>query len=121
MEDKGDLLVRRNRPPTRLQRHAPTSLDIDKVHNDRPSNPFGDSSKAIPLLSPLILSPKPLIYAEVTIQALKSKNSNYKNEGSRSSSSTSGLGWEHPAIASYPSPSSLCNFFQKQCVFANHA
>jgi hypothetical protein len=121
MENKGDLLVKRNRPPTRLQRHAPTSLDIDKVHNERPSNPFGDSSKAIPLLSPLILSPKPLIYADITIQARKSEISNYRDEGSRSSSSTSGSGWEHPAIASYPNPSSLCNFFQKQCVFTNHA
>ncbi|MCI50592.1 hypothetical protein A2U01_0071836, partial [Trifolium medium] len=76
---------------------------------------------AIPLLSPLILSPKPLIYADITLQALKSENS--IDEGSRSSSSStpSSKGWEHPAIASYPNPSSLCSFFQNQCVFVNNA
>ncbi|WJX69625.1 hypothetical protein P8452_53841 [Trifolium repens] len=122
MENKGDLLIKRGKGgcPTRLQKHAPASLDIHMVLNERPSNPFGDPSKAIPLLSPLILSPKPLNYADIALQALKSENS--IDEGSRSSSSTPGTGgWEHPAIASYPNPSSLCSFFQNQCVFVNHA
>ncbi|XP_004487241.1 uncharacterized protein [Cicer arietinum] len=125
MEEKGGLLLKRSRGgPTRLQKHAPASLDIDMVINDRPSNPFDYSSKAIPLLSPLILSPKPL-YADITIQALQSQNNDSNdiiNEGSGSSSSTPGsAGWEHPAIASFPDPSSLSSFFQNQCVFVNHA
>ncbi|GAU17297.1 hypothetical protein TSUD_110140 [Trifolium subterraneum] len=126
MENKGDLFIRRGKGgcPTRLQKHAPASLDIHMVLNERPSNPFGDPSKAIPLLSPLILSPKPLIYADITLQALKSENS--IDEGSRSSSPStpstpSSGGWKHPAIASYRSPSSLCSFFQNKCVFVNHA
>lgn len=134
MEDKG-ILIKRSRGggshPTRLQRHAPASLDIDKVLSDRSSNPFAETSKAIPLLSPLILSPQPL-YAEITIQSLKTTSENSSinhgscnvNEGGSSSSSSStpgSAGWEHPAMASFPEPSSLCSFFQKQCVFVNHA
>ncbi|TKY48391.1 hypothetical protein E2542_SST25809 [Spatholobus suberectus] len=119
MEDKANLIKRRGGcpTPTRLQKHAPASLDIDKVLSDRPSNPFSDASRAIPLLSPLILSPQPM-YADITIQVRTSEN---ENNGSGSASRASSTGWQHPAMASFPEPSSLCSFFQKQCVFLNHA
>lgn len=127
MENKVELMkrIRGGGCPTatRLQKHAPASLDIDKVLNNRPSNPFGEASKAIPLLSPLILSPQPT-YADITVQvrALEKEN-NGMNEGrSACASYTPSTGWEHPAMASFPEPSStLCSFFQKQCVFVNHA
>ncbi|XP_045802963.1 uncharacterized protein LOC123896640 [Trifolium pratense] len=123
MENKSELLIKRGKGgcPTRLQKHAPASLDIHMVLNERPSNPFGDPSRAIPLLSPLILSPKPLIYADIALQALKSEDSIDEGSSSSSSSTPGSKGWEHPAIASYPSPSSLCSFFQNQCVFVNNA
>ncbi|KAK7325027.1 hypothetical protein VNO77_29051 [Canavalia gladiata] len=111
MEEKGKLIKNRRggEYPTRLQKHAPASLDID-----RPSNPFSEGSKAIPLLSPLILSPQPM-YADINIQVPTLENSNAINEAPTT-------GWEHPAMASFPDPSSsLCSFFRKQCVFMNHA
>lgn len=123
MEDKAGF-IKRGRAggcPSRLQKHAPASLDIDKVLSERPSNPFGEASKAIPLLSPLIISPQPL-YAEVKVEAPTLENN--RNDTSvgrdRSSFSTPSPGWEHPALASFPEPSALCGFFQKQCVFVNH-
>ncbi|KAJ1406923.1 hypothetical protein SESBI_24737 [Sesbania bispinosa] len=117
MEDKANLINRSSEGGclTRLQKHAPASLDIDKVLNERPSNPFSQASEAIPLLSPLILSPQPLI----TVQARTSENISVDH--GRSSSSMPSSGWEHPAImAPFTEPSSLCSFFQKQCVFVNH-
>lgn len=124
MEDKANMMIikrssRGGGCPTRLQKHAPASLDTDKVLVDRPSNPFGEASRAIPLLSPLVLSPQPT-YADITIQVGTSE----KNESAACASSSTPsptTGWEHPAIISFPEPSStLCSFFQKQCVFLNH-
>ncbi|KAL2332155.1 hypothetical protein Fmac_019736 [Flemingia macrophylla] len=116
LEDKG------NNACTRLQKHAPASLDIDKVLKDRPSNPFVEASKAIPLLSPLILSPQP-VYADISIQVRTTpENIIVENNGSGSvSARASSTGWEHPAMVSFPEPSTLCSFFQKQCVFVNRA
>lgn len=123
MENKGELSRRSEGvgAPTRLQKHAPTSLDINKVLSDRPLNPFVEASKAIPLLSPLTVSPRPKpVYTEITIQALTASENN-SNNGITGSSSIPDSGWEHPAIASFPESSSLCSYFQKQCVFVNHA
>lgn len=105
--------------PTRLQKHAPASLEINKVLNNRFPNPFspsGESSKAIPLLSPLILSPQTL-YTESSIQA----SQNCGNEGRNSSPNTSTTGWKHPAMAPFSEPSSLCSLLQTQCVLVNNA
>ncbi|BAT91837.1 hypothetical protein LR48_Vigan05g192300 [Vigna angularis] len=120
MECKGRLMRRRGEGcSTRLQKQAPASLDIDKVHCDRPSNPFGEVSKAIPLLSPLMFSRQP-IYDDITVHVGTSENTE-KNNGMMNQDRTTG--WEHPAMASFPhaSSSSFCSFFQKQCVFVNHA
>ncbi|CAL0322140.1 unnamed protein product [Lupinus luteus] len=116
MEDKANM-IKKGSCPTRLQKHAPACLEIDKVFNG--NNPFGEPSKAIPLLSPLIISPKPL-YAgsSINIQAPILENNNGDHG---SSPSTTSNGWEHPAMATFPETSSLCSVFQKQCVFVNHA
>ncbi|KAL1298454.1 hypothetical protein AAHE18_18G034400 [Arachis hypogaea] len=125
MEDRGKnntMMIKRGRAgggcPTRLQMHAPASLEIEKVIGSRPANPFGEASKAIPLLSPLILSPETT--AKQSIESSQNNNGSSNDEGKRnSSSSTSNAGWEHPAFALFPEPN-LCNVFQKQCVFVNH-
>lgn len=125
MECKGRLMRRRRGEgcSTRLQKQAPASLDIDKVHCDRPSNPFGEVSKAIPLLSPLMFSHQP-IYEDIAVHVGTSENTD-KNNGSAAMNQDRTLctAWEHPAMASFPhaSSSSFCSFFQKQCVFVNHA
>ncbi|OIW03717.1 hypothetical protein TanjilG_29752 [Lupinus angustifolius] len=114
MEYKANM-IKKGSCPTRLQKHAPASLEIDKVFNG--NNPFGEASKAIPLLSPLIISPQPFGSSN-NIQAPTLENNN-GNHGS--SPSTTSNGWEHPAMAPFPETSSLCSVFQKQCVFVNHA
>ncbi|MED6110347.1 hypothetical protein PIB30_041917 [Stylosanthes scabra] len=101
--------------PTRLQMHAPASLEIDKVIGSRPANPFSEASNAIPLLSPLILSQDTA--AKQWIESSHNNNGSSNDEVKRNSSSSTG--WEHPALASFPEPN-LCNVFQKQCVFVNH-
>jgi len=126
MEMECQSLMRRRRGEgctTRLQKHAPASLDIDKVYCDRPSNPFGEVSKAIPLLSPLTFSHQP-IYEDITAHVGTSENIEKNNgSGGMNENRTLCTGWEHPAMASFPhaSSSSFCSFFQKQCVFVNHA
>ncbi|MED6119043.1 hypothetical protein PIB30_008264 [Stylosanthes scabra] len=122
-ENNNMMMIKRGKAgggcPTRLQMHAPASLEIDKVIDSRPANPFSESSKAIPLLSPLILSPDTA--AKQWIESSQNNNNGSSNdEGERnSSSSTLNTRWEHPALASFPEPN-LCNVFQKQCVFVNH-
>ena len=118
MGDKANnMIIRRGtkRCSTRLQKHAPASLEIDKVLSGRPANPFvpsSEASKALPFLTPLIISPQTL-HAEITIQGGTSENSGCGSigniEGHRTSSSTPTTG-QHPAMASFPRPSSLCGF-----------
>lgn len=126
MENKASLIKRGTKEClTRLQKHAPASLEINEVLGDRPTNPFapsGEASKAIPLLSPLTQSPQ-TFYAEretTTIQAHTSQNSGSNNGGSISNGSTPSTGWKHPAMAPFSEPSSLCSFLQKQCVIVNN-
>lgn len=123
MEDKAKLIKRGTKAragggcPTRLQKHAPASLEI----SGRPANPFAPSnenetSKAIPLLSPLIQTPQTLMHAE-------DRTSENSGNGSISisSSATPCTGWEH---APFPEPSpnsSLCSFLQNKCVIVNNA
>ncbi|XP_061368481.1 uncharacterized protein LOC133311441 [Gastrolobium bilobum] len=123
---KGGTNAREGVYPTRLKKHAPASLEIDKVLSGRPDNPFAPSveaSNAIPLLSPLFLSPQTL-YSETTIHARTSENSgnngSISNEGRSSSSTPINNGWKHPAMAPCPEPSSLCSILQKQCVLVNN-
>ncbi|AES88926.2 hypothetical protein MtrunA17_Chr4g0032061 [Medicago truncatula] len=82
MEDKSNLIKKgTKRCSTRLQKHAPTFIEI----NDRPTDPFApstdaSSSKAIPLLSPLVLSPQAL-YAEITAQTQMLQNNGNIDSG----------------------------------------
>lgn len=125
MEDKSNLIKKGTKQcSTRLKKHAPTSLEI----NDRPTNPFAlsteaSSSKAIPLLSPLVLSSQAL-YAEITTQTQMLQNNGNIDSGVSkevgSPPSMQNTTWKHPAMAPYQEPSSLCNFLQKQCVIANN-
>ena len=109
---------------TRLHKHAPTFLEI----NDRPTNPFtlsteASSSKAIPLLSPLVLSPQAL-YPEITAQTQMLQNNDNIDSGVSKEVkiplSMKNTTWKHPVMAPYQEPSSLCNLLQKGCVIANN-
>lgn len=112
-----------NGTTTRLQKRAPASLELDKIYNGFPNNPFApssnESSNAIPLLSPLVLSPQPLLE---TKEVRMSENNVQGSCCSSSSSMPTTTGWQHPAMdPPFPDPSSLFSFFQKQCVIVNHA
>ncbi|KAF7805429.1 Major viral transcription factor [Senna tora] len=114
---------------TRLQKRAPASLQLDKVNSVFPTNPFDpshESSNAIPLLSPLILSPQPLMETKEARMSEIGNNNCSNVQGICCSSSMPmpmpATGWQHPAMAPpFPEPSSLLSFFQKQCVIVNHA
>lgn len=120
MEEKSKVIKKGTKQcSTRLQKHAPTFLEI----NDRPTNPFSSStyassSKAIPLLSPLVLSNAESIQTQM-LQNSCNIDSDISNEA-RCSSSMQNTIWKHPAMLPFQEPSSLCNFLQKQCVIANN-
>ncbi|KAJ7947604.1 Major viral transcription factor [Quillaja saponaria] len=109
------------KPPTRLQKQAPASLQLDQAAGTTPANPYypsPESSRAIPLLSPLILSPQPLPGISVKENRLPG---NGNNEGQGNSSAMQGTRWQHPAVAPFTEPSSLFSFFQAQCGIVNRA
>ena len=104
----------RNKSPTRLQKRAPKSLQLDIVFSANPFHPSSSSSSShqvIPFLSPLILTPPPLPpTATVPEEAIIQRPSNEKKAVPPPS-----RGWLHPAVAvaaSSPEPSSLFNVFQ---------
>lgn len=113
MEENSNLMKKeKKKSSTRLRKHAPTFLEI----GNKPINPFSikdSNSKAIPLLSPLMLSPQ-ILYAANTIQTqILQNNGNDINNGIRI--------WKHPAMDPFQEPLSLCNFLQKQCVIMNNS
>lgn len=105
--------------PTRLQKHAPASLRLDQLTSTAATIPFLDASKAIPLLSPVVIeSPTPM-------PETMEKDG---NQGTSRSSSTApeplfqgAAGWQHPAVSAFVDPSSLLTVFQSQCMIANRA
>lgn len=113
------------KPPTRLQNHAPACLQLDMVEGSAPTNPFcpspsSETSKAIPLLSPLVLSPQPLPeIVEKRLCESHHANNEQNNVGERNSTSPQG-GWQHPAVATFTEPSTLFAFFQSQCMLVEH-
>nr|KAJ0187428.1 hypothetical protein LSAT_V11C900465060 [Lactuca sativa] len=116
------------KPPTRLQKQAPATLQFN--------NELWNSSKTvIPLLSPLVVSPAPLPNATGQTQTqnsfLSPNNVNNNHEAKmnheiaigiipqlqQSSGGASNSGWRHPAMAGQtPDASALYAYFQSQCV-----
>lgn len=124
------------KPPTRLQRQAPSSLDLNHVVNTN-TNPNTNNFiankvsaspdaqlAAIPLLSPLVASP----------QALPTEPEDFKfpkfgdNDMGLDDDDVESViipsipgGWQHPAVAGYTEPSALFSFFQSKCVLVTDA
>ncbi|CAL5334094.1 unnamed protein product [Camellia sinensis] len=111
------------KPPTRLQQKAPAALQLDQMTAINAGSNNDGSRSAIPLLSPLILSPLPVqLEREDKKQLLKSienddhdgekgdDNNNYDTSAPTQPSQTNG---------NVEDPSSLFTFFQPQCVLVN--
>lgn len=116
--------------PTRLQTHAPPCLQLDLITAMASSSaePFPrseiDSRKAIPLLSPLDLSPKIDLHNDEDriIGGHTSTTTDDDDEVAANDAVSPENGWQHPAVpATFADPSSLFGFFQSQCIIANQA
>ncbi|XP_059660790.1 uncharacterized protein LOC132307135 [Cornus florida] len=120
-ESKAKAKVPRAKLSTRLQNHAPAALQLDHVgtYNGN-TNPFDSynetnfSRSAIPLLSPLIVSPPPLPEAEEK-RFPENGNNQQSGNGENGAQPPTG-GWQHPAMGTMTDASSLFAFFQSQCV-----
>lgn len=119
------------KPPSRLQKSAPSSLQLeDAAAVGGWGERGGVSSSArtpIPLLSPLILSPAPL-WEDVDL----GRESKEEEEKVRPpvagpppppAAGPQGEGWRHPALPMVVAvePGSLVKFFHSQCAIVNNA
>ncbi|PWA90431.1 hypothetical protein CTI12_AA034860 [Artemisia annua] len=111
--------VSNEKPPTRLQKQAPATLQLDETSNE----PLGFSKGVIPLLSPLVLSPAAL----PTYSFSTPNNNNHEikmNHGVafgimpqaqlRSDGGTTTTSDSHPAMEG-TNASSLHDYFNSQC------
>ncbi|GKV32943.1 hypothetical protein SLEP1_g41506 [Rubroshorea leprosula] len=98
------------KPPTRLQKQAPASLQVDRVARTS----FGPSDAVIPLLSPLTVSPKPLEPEEYGFPTRADKDN-----GAAVMTMVVAGGWQHPALTGYMENSAFLNLFQSKCVLVN--
>uniref|UniRef100_A0A803PUG0 Uncharacterized protein n=1 Tax=Cannabis sativa TaxID=3483 RepID=A0A803PUG0_CANSA len=122
-----------NKSPTRLKAHAPPCLLLDQIISMAavaaeprfPANyPEIDSCKAIPLLSPLILSPNPDAAANDDNdqeRIVDEKDTRENGVVAEDDAVSPKNGWQHPAVPTFVDPSSLFSFFQSQCIIANQA
>ncbi|TXG74146.1 hypothetical protein EZV62_002725 [Acer yangbiense] len=138
MEDCENILYQRQvnlaktrtkleRPPTRLQKQAPSYLQLNHVSGGGGGNPFvassyvnanaagGSSSSSlpvIPLLSPLVVSPKQ------ALPAAEAEEFKFPKCGNDEMSCGGDKGG---ATAGYTDPSTFFTFFQSKCVLVNDA
>ncbi|KAJ1297784.1 hypothetical protein BS78_01G403700 [Paspalum vaginatum] len=141
----------KKRPPSRLQKHAPASLQLEQGAAGAGTGAWGDGRAPIPLLSPLVVSP--------TVPAWEAEGAAARREGGggdqaegrsagelhqrgevrrgggerqANDASTSprpppapafGAGWRHPALPTpVAEPASLVPMFQTHCgVEVRHA
>ncbi|CAL5353043.1 hypothetical protein ACSBR2_032748 [Camellia fascicularis] len=114
----------RDKTLTRLQKCAPPALRLDQITTNASNNyPSSNESNAIPLLSPLILSPLTMQEEEgeekLFMESNDEKESNTNNNLTFTVPQQSFNGWQHPAVEALPDASSLFTFFQSQCVLVN--
>ncbi|KAE8732643.1 hypothetical protein F3Y22_tig00001818pilonHSYRG00058 [Hibiscus syriacus] len=123
MEDCGNIFEKRfvgiskiqvGKPPTRLQNHAPQSLQLDQLM--KPSVATTGISEAptpIPLLTPLSLSPIPFTETdEFTFPTPKDMNA----------PTPTPFGWKQPIGTGFNvEASTFLAQFQNKCVIANDA
>ncbi|CAN4100990.1 unnamed protein product [Withania somnifera] len=109
-------------PNTRLQKKAPSSLQLDnKMNVDGLKVPFNfmdeaSSHCAIPLLSPLIFS-STTSKDEIAV-CVDNINGPSKNI-IQGNGPLENNGWQHPALETYTEPSIIFTLFQSQCTLAN--
>lgn len=124
---------------TRLQTQAPPCLQLDLITTTTVTSDESfsfspsviDSSKAIPLLSPLVLSPNSneddgdkddkerIIGGESSVVVDDDKDQRQHDEVVEDD--VVSTGWQHPAVAPFADPSSLIGFFKSQCIITNQA
>ncbi|XP_031254021.1 uncharacterized protein LOC116111988 [Pistacia vera] len=105
------------KPPTRLQKHAPANLKLDEVTNPYASSSSGNVS-IIPLLSPLIESPKALAEGE-ELKFPKSRNNNdIKCSGDEKKGGGGSSVAGERAVAD---PATMFSVFKSKCVIINDA
>merc|ERR1712071_167511 len=118
--------AKEGKPPTRLQKRAPAFLQLDQAAsniNNNPFSPCSDIAEAIPLLSPLVLSPQPL--PEIIEKRLLGRSATLNNDDNdnvnRSGATSPPGGWQHPAVpATFTEPSTMFTLFQSQCLLVDH-
>lgn len=135
------------KPPTRLQKQAPACLNLDQVAMAAAAATSGPNNatdlKAIPLLSPLVLSPQPLsagaaekrrslAFGEDRQDNIGHDDCNKRVEGEAPAAAAAASppapppnnvdgGWQHPAVPTFTDPSTLLTKFQSQCMIVNQA
>lgn len=129
MDSQRNVIPKAWKPPSRLQKQAPPILQLDLVPIPASTNPFSTSNeandKAIPLLSPLILSPEPFLEATER-RASESGNEQIGGDDEKDVIDTTPNsppeGRKQPVVSNaFPDASSLFTFFQSQCMIVNHA
>lgn len=125
------------KPPSRLQKSAPSSLQLEDAAAVGGWGERGGVSASartpIPLLSPLILSPAPL-WEDVDLGRESKEEEQEQEEKVRPPvagppppppppAGPQGEGWRHPALpmVAVVEPGSLVKFFQSQCAIVNNA
>ncbi|KAL2238403.1 UNVERIFIED_CONTAM: hypothetical protein Sindi_1032000 [Sesamum indicum] len=104
---------KRNKPSTRLQKHAPPALQLDDTTAEVKWADV-DCASAIPFLSPLLLSP-------ITPFAAQGKELEPAGETNATGGSNEAAeGWKHPAVGVMTEPSKLSAVFQAQCMIVNN-
>jgi hypothetical protein len=133
----------KKRPPSRLQKHAPASLQLEQGAaagaGGGPDTAWGEGRTPIPLLSPLVVSPTPTTPVWEADQAvagvrreegdaegmgcggeqlLRGAAARHSGIGERQphDAPVTGVGWRHPALPTpLAEPASLLPLFQSQC------
>lgn len=109
------------KPPTRLQKRAPASLQLDRSINAFAWEKADSSPTPIPLLSPLILSPTPLFEHDVTPVSEAEKKGGVECEDEERKSMPPPGGWRHPALPMVVvEPASLLPMLQFQCALVHN-
>ncbi|XVF68836.1 hypothetical protein PTKIN_Ptkin11bG0033000 [Pterospermum kingtungense] len=142
MEDDGNIFEKQvigmmsktkvGKPPTRLQKHAPASLQLDQMKADAAAGAarngdFGasnggtyEAATPIPLLTPLAMSPS--VRFPETEEEFVFPIDDRKEPAEPAPTPTSAVfGWKNPAGAGYVEASALFALFQNKCVLFNEA
>ncbi|KAI3450331.1 hypothetical protein Pfo_006996 [Paulownia fortunei] len=114
---------KKRKASTRLQKHAPPALQVDGITTGVCNVKVDDGELAryaIPLLSPLLLSPHDPVVVDAKGKELPAGKSTAPGGGNEVATLTT-EGWKHPAVGVMMEPSKLGAMFQSQCMLVNNA